>query len=125
MGGQVLVHDPNVRPEAPAGLAEQVSLDALLSRSRTVSLHARVTEETTGMIGRAEIAAMPRGAILVNCARGASSITTRVGALCQPWCISGQVRSRKPAFECVFAQVVGWWVGWRGTFVTLAESTTA
>ncbi|MFI9352563.1 2-hydroxyacid dehydrogenase [Streptomyces lydicus] len=71
MGAQVLVHDPYVRPEALAGLAEQVPLDELLTRSRIVSLHARVTEETTGMIGREQIAAMPRGAVLVNCARGA------------------------------------------------------
>lgn len=71
MGAEVLVHDPYVRPEALAGLAEQVPLEVLLRRSRIVSLHARVTEETRGMIGREEIAAMPRGAILVNCARGA------------------------------------------------------
>lgn len=71
MGAEVLVHDPYVRPETLAGVAEQVSLAELLRRSRIVSLHARVTEETKGMIGRAQIAAMPRGAILVNCARGA------------------------------------------------------
>ncbi|MET8299385.1 NAD(P)-dependent oxidoreductase, partial [Streptomyces sp. NPDC005180] len=39
MGAHVLVHDPYVRPEALAGLAEQVSLDELLTRSRIVSLH--------------------------------------------------------------------------------------
>ncbi|MFJ6748638.1 2-hydroxyacid dehydrogenase [Streptomyces sp. NPDC091266] len=71
MGAQVLVHDPYVRPEALAGIAQQVSLGELLARSRIVSLHARVTEETTGMIGRAQIDAMPRGSVLVNCARGA------------------------------------------------------
>ncbi|UGY94428.1 2-hydroxyacid dehydrogenase [Streptomyces gobiensis] len=71
MGAEVLVHDPYAAPEALAGIAEQVSLDELLVRSRIVSLHARVTEETTGMIGRAQIAAMPRGSVLVNCARGA------------------------------------------------------
>ncbi|MEU5299823.1 2-hydroxyacid dehydrogenase [Streptomyces noursei] len=71
MGAHVLVHDPYVRPEALAGPAEQVTLDELLTRSRIVSLHARVTPETTGMIGRAQIAAMPRGSVLVNCARGA------------------------------------------------------
>ncbi|RLU81318.1 hydroxyacid dehydrogenase [Streptomyces griseocarneus] len=71
MGARVLVHDPYVPAEALAGLAEQVTLEELLSRSRIVSLHARVTDETLGMIGRAQIAAMPRGAVLVNCARGA------------------------------------------------------
>ncbi|MFM9372961.1 2-hydroxyacid dehydrogenase [Streptomyces sp. Da 82-17] len=71
MGAHVLVHDPYVAPDALTGIARQVTLDELLSRSRIVSLHARVTEETKGMIGRDQIAAMPRGSVLVNCARGA------------------------------------------------------
>ncbi|MBM7167657.1 2-hydroxyacid dehydrogenase [Streptomyces sp. G44] len=71
MGAHVLVHDPYVARESLAGVARQVSLDELLTRSRVVSLHARVTEETTGMIGAPQIARMPRGSVLVNCARGA------------------------------------------------------
>jgi D-3-phosphoglycerate dehydrogenase len=71
MGATVLVHDPYVRPEAVEGIAQLVSLDELLSRSRLVSLHARVTDETRGMIGQAQIEAMPPGSVLVNCARGA------------------------------------------------------
>ncbi|MFV0131271.1 2-hydroxyacid dehydrogenase [Streptomyces sp. HMX112] len=71
MGARVLVHDPYVEVGAAAGIAEPVSLEELLARARIVSLHARVTEETTGMIGRAQIAAMRRGSVLVNCARGA------------------------------------------------------
>lgn len=71
MGAKVLVHDPYVKPEALEGIAERVSLEELLSRSRIVSLHARVTAETKGMIGRAQLAAMARGSVLINCARGA------------------------------------------------------
>ncbi|GGV22224.1 2-hydroxyacid dehydrogenase [Streptomyces spectabilis] len=71
MGAHVLVHDPYVDAESLRGVAEPVGLDELLSRSRIVSLHARVTEETTGMIGAAQLARMPRGSVLVNCARGA------------------------------------------------------
>ncbi|MCP3754682.1 2-hydroxyacid dehydrogenase [Streptomyces sp. TBY4] len=71
MGAEVLVHDPYVKPDLVAGIAELVGLDTLLTRSRIVSLHARVTEETTGMIGAEQIAMMPRGSVLVNCARGA------------------------------------------------------
>ncbi|MEV6671766.1 2-hydroxyacid dehydrogenase [Streptomyces sp. NPDC051162] len=71
MGAHVLVHDPYVEAQALHGVAEQVTLDELLTRSRIVSLHARVTDETTGMINRDRIAAMPRGSVLVNCARGA------------------------------------------------------
>lgn len=64
-GARVLVHDPYV------DLPGKVELDELLRRSRFVSLHARATPETAGMIGAAELAAMPRGSVLVNCARGA------------------------------------------------------
>ena len=64
-GAEVLVHDPYV--DVPG----RVELDELLRRSRFVSLHARATPETTGMIGAAQIAAMPAGSVLVNCARGA------------------------------------------------------
>ncbi|MFI1801706.1 2-hydroxyacid dehydrogenase [Streptomyces sp. NPDC020379] len=71
MGAHVLVHDPYVDARALRGIAEPVPLDELLTRSRILSLHARVTDETRGMIGRDQIAAMPRGSVLVNCARGA------------------------------------------------------
>jgi D-3-phosphoglycerate dehydrogenase len=64
-GAEALVHDPYVDVPGKVELAE------LLGRSRFVSLHARATPETAGMIGAAEIAAMPRGSVLVNCARGA------------------------------------------------------
>jgi D-3-phosphoglycerate dehydrogenase len=70
-GARVVVHDPYVDPAALEGIAEQVDLPNLLAQSHVVSLHARVTPETTGMIGSAEIAAMPRGSVLINCARGA------------------------------------------------------
>jgi D-3-phosphoglycerate dehydrogenase len=47
-----------------------VALPELLARSNAVSLHARLTAETAGMIGAAELAQLPRGAVLVNTARG-------------------------------------------------------
>jgi D-3-phosphoglycerate dehydrogenase len=71
LGADILVYDPYVSDDALAGIAQKVSLDELLRRSRIVSLHARVTDETKGMIGRAQIEAVPRGSVLVNCARGA------------------------------------------------------
>jgi D-3-phosphoglycerate dehydrogenase len=46
------------------------SLDDLLRRSRIVSLHARLTPETRGLIGAREIGLMPSGSVLINCARG-------------------------------------------------------
>ncbi|GLX01512.1 2-hydroxyacid dehydrogenase [Microtetraspora sp. NBRC 16547] len=70
-GARVLVFDPYAAPDALEAGVTLVELDELLARSRFLSLHARVTPETTGMIGAAEIAAMPAGSIIVNCARGA------------------------------------------------------
>jgi D-3-phosphoglycerate dehydrogenase / 2-oxoglutarate reductase len=69
-GCHVLVYDPYVKPEILGRLAESVELDELLDRSRIVSLHARATPETKGMIGSKQIAAMPAGSVLINCARG-------------------------------------------------------
>ncbi|MGS2615485.1 2-hydroxyacid dehydrogenase [Micromonospora sp. LZ34] len=70
-GARVLVHDPYVTADQVNGIAELTSLDDLLLRSHIVSLHARVTPETTGMIRAAQLAAMPAGSVIVNCARGA------------------------------------------------------
>jgi D-3-phosphoglycerate dehydrogenase len=71
LGARVLVHDPFADPATLPEGAELVALDELLSRSALVTLHARLTDATRGMIGSAELARMPRGAVLVNTARGA------------------------------------------------------
>jgi D-3-phosphoglycerate dehydrogenase len=68
-GAKVLVYDPFVTI-TDTEQVEQVSLLELLSRSDVVSLHARDTQETRGMIGEKEIALMKKGSVLVNCARG-------------------------------------------------------
>jgi D-3-phosphoglycerate dehydrogenase len=70
-GAEVLVYDPFVDAadveEAGGSPAE---LHALLERSRVVSLHARLSPDTQGMIGAREISRMPQGSVLVNTARG-------------------------------------------------------
>ncbi|OJY09715.1 MAG: 3-phosphoglycerate dehydrogenase [Rhizobiales bacterium 62-47] len=48
-----------------------VGLDELLAQSDVVSLHLLLTDETRGFLSRQRIAAMKRGAILINTARGA------------------------------------------------------
>ncbi len=71
-GTRVLVADPYVQLSAEDRAAGVVhlGLDALLRASDVVSLHARVTSETTGMMDSQAFAAMRAGAILVNTARG-------------------------------------------------------
>ena len=70
LGAEVLVTDPYVeRTALPAG-ARAVPLAELLARSTVVSLHARLTEETAGLIGEEQIRAMRPGSVLINCARG-------------------------------------------------------
>ncbi|HVO33639.1 MAG TPA: NAD(P)-dependent oxidoreductase, partial [Elusimicrobiota bacterium] len=48
----------------------RAAFERVLRKSDIVSLHCPLTPETRGMIGRAEIAMMKRGAILINTARG-------------------------------------------------------
>jgi D-3-phosphoglycerate dehydrogenase / 2-oxoglutarate reductase len=50
--------------------ARQVDLPELLSSADVVSLHLPANDETRGLIGAAELAAMREGAVLVNSARG-------------------------------------------------------
>jgi len=70
-GAEVLVHDPFVDDEKVAEVGgRRAGLDELLESSKVVSLHARLTDETRGMIGPEQIAKMPEGSVLVNTARG-------------------------------------------------------
>lgn len=62
---EVLAYDPYA-----AGVPLVPTLDELLSRSSVVSLHARLTPETRHLIDASALARMPRGAVLVNTARG-------------------------------------------------------
>jgi D-3-phosphoglycerate dehydrogenase len=71
-GCRILVDDPYVRlsPADAADGVEQVDLDTLLKRSDVVSLHARVTPETTGFLDAPQFARMKRGSYFINTARG-------------------------------------------------------
>jgi len=71
-GSRILVADPYV--ELSAADVERgvvrTSFETLLRESDVVSLHARVTAETLGFIGRHEFASMRNGAYFINTARG-------------------------------------------------------
>ena len=69
IGMRVLYHD--VLDRLPLGNASAISsLGELLGASDVVSLHVPATAATAGLVGAPEIAAMKKGAILINNARG-------------------------------------------------------
>lgn len=71
-GCRILVADPYVQLSADdrADGVELVDRQRLLAEADIVTLHARVTAETTGFIDEAAFAAMKPGAVFVNTARG-------------------------------------------------------
>ena len=71
-GCRILVADPYVQlsPQDRDDGVTKVVLDELLAQSDVVTLHARVTAETTGFIGRREFALMKPSAYIINTARG-------------------------------------------------------
>lgn len=69
-GSSVCVFDPFAKVGDEEGV-EQVSLNQLLDRADIVSLHARETPESRGMMGRDQFARLKKGSVVINCARGA------------------------------------------------------
>src|SRR5215211_6082875 len=70
-GMRLLAFDPFVSRERAANMGvELAGLAEVLARADIVTVHLPKTQETTGLIGEAELAAMKRGARLVNTARG-------------------------------------------------------
>jgi len=69
-GMTMVSHDPYVKPgSAPAGV-RMVSLEELLKASDFVTVHSPLTQETRGLIGRAQLQLMKPTAFLINAARG-------------------------------------------------------
>ncbi len=71
-GCRILVADPYVQltPGDMEDGVEKASLEQILDEADVVTLHARVTKETTQFIGREQFARMKKGAFFVNTARG-------------------------------------------------------
>ena len=73
MGMAVIAHDTVMDATHPAfaqGGVQCVGLDALLAQADVVSLHVPLVESTRGLFSAQRIAAMKRGAVLINTARG-------------------------------------------------------
>jgi C-terminal binding protein len=71
-GMDVAFYDPNLSNgvDRALGIERCATLEALMARSDVVTIHAPITPDTRGMIGAAELALLPPGAVLVNTARG-------------------------------------------------------
>ena len=68
----ILVNDPYIQLSADdvAAGVKLVDFDTILAESDVVTLHARVTGETTGMMNAEAFARMKPGSLFVNTARG-------------------------------------------------------
>ena len=58
-------------PADEAGATYHATVDSLLEVSDFLSLHCPATPETTGLMNESRLAMLPKGAVLVNAARGA------------------------------------------------------
>ncbi len=67
VGLEVLGYDPFL--PAPPGVA-QVDLPDLLSRSRIITIHVPLTDSTRHLVSAEALAQLPKGALVVNAARG-------------------------------------------------------
>jgi phosphoglycerate dehydrogenase-like enzyme len=70
-GMDVIAWSQNLTAErAAAAGARAVERDELFARADVLSIHLVLSERTRGLVGPAELAAMPAGSILINTARG-------------------------------------------------------
>jgi D-3-phosphoglycerate dehydrogenase len=71
LGMEVEAYDPYVDDETMRSLGvTKTNLESGLAAADFVSIHAKLTDETEGLIGPAELARMKSGAYLINTARG-------------------------------------------------------
>lgn len=71
-GFDVVFHDPGLPNGADRalGIRRARSLKALMQQADVLSIHAPLTRGTRGLVGAAELALLPAGAVVVNTARG-------------------------------------------------------
>jgi len=69
---RVMFYDPYLPNgvELGLGVLRAKTLDELLRQTDTLTIHTPLTPETRGMIGERELALLPKGAVVVNTARG-------------------------------------------------------
>jgi D-3-phosphoglycerate dehydrogenase len=70
LGMHVAVFDPYLVDGVPEDITRAGRLDDLLAAADVVSLHLPLTDASRGLFGKREFAAMRRGAVFINTARG-------------------------------------------------------
>jgi len=67
-----MFYDPHLPngTELGLGVARAATLEDLLRQTDTLSIHTPLTPQTRGMLGRAQLALLRKGAVVVNTARG-------------------------------------------------------
>lgn len=71
MGMLIVAYDPFIAPDQARDLEiELVPLDEVYARADFLTVHTPLTAETRGLINREVLAAMKKGARIINCARG-------------------------------------------------------
>jgi phosphoglycerate dehydrogenase-like enzyme len=71
LGMNVIAWSRSMTPDkAAAASVEAVGIDALFDRADVVSIHLVLSPQTRGIVGRAQLARLRKGAILVNTSRG-------------------------------------------------------
>src|SRR4029077_14191711 len=69
---RVMFYDPYLPNgvELGLGVLRAKTLEDLLGQTDTLSVHTPLTPETRGMLGLAQLSLLPKGAVVVNTARG-------------------------------------------------------
>src|SRR6202012_5363673 len=71
-GFRVVFYDPHLPNGVELGLGVEraATLEELLRQTDTLSVHTPLARETRGLLGLKELSLLPKGAVLVNTARG-------------------------------------------------------
>lgn len=71
-GCHVSFYDPHLPngAELALGIGRAATLEDLLRQTDTLSIHTPLTRETRGLLGRDQLSLLPKGAVVVNTARG-------------------------------------------------------
>ena len=70
LGMEVVAFDPGLKTSSNPAVRLVASVDEILPLADVLSLHVPLNKHTRGMLGAEQLARLPRGAIVVNTARG-------------------------------------------------------